>query len=284
MFLPGLPRGEAVRALARALAESGAPEPALDARLLAAAALRVSSAALLAEARTPLGPDDARRLSALAARRLAREPVARILGSREFWGLPFALGPDTLEPRPDTETLVEAALARIADRAAPLRLLDLGTGSGCLLVALLHELPSAWGVGIDRSPSALAVARANARVNGVGGRACFMAGHWAAPVRGRFDLVVANPPYVESATIADLAPEVARHDPRLALDGGPDGLAAYRAIFADLRALLRPGGFAVIEAGRGQAPSLLEMAGANGLRVAGVQRDLAGIERALLLD
>jgi release factor glutamine methyltransferase len=208
--------------------------------------------------------------------------VSRLVGEREFWSLPFAVTPATLDPRPDSETLVEAALARTADRAAPVRLLDLGTGSGCLLLALLHELRAAWGVGTDRSAAAVAAARANAVRLGLADRARFVVADWAAPLAGRFDIVLANPPYIERGAIAGLAPEVARHDPVLALDGGPDGLDAYRAILAGLEALVAPRGRAYLEIGDGQAgavSALLEAAGFADLELA---HDLAGRARCLV--
>ncbi|KMO27620.1 SAM-dependent methyltransferase, partial [Methylobacterium tarhaniae] len=172
----------------------------------------------------------------------AGEPVARIIGAWEFWGLPFGLSSDTLVPRPDTETLVEAALGLGLGPDAPHRLADLGTGSGCILVALLTEWPQAVGLGIDRSPGACVTARANAARNGVADRAAFAVGDWASALSGPFDVVVANPPYIASEVIAGLSGEVRDHDPRLALDGGADGLDAYRTILAQVPRLLAPGG------------------------------------------
>ena len=205
MFPPATSRAQALAQLRRAFTEARLDSPALDARLLLLAALGIEAVDLATRPELRLGEAEAARLTGYAVRRLAREPVARILGSREFWGLPFALSPDTLVPRPDSETVVETALALVPDRAG-LRLLDLGTGSGCLLVALLHERRHAFGVGIDRSAGALAAARRNALANGVGARARFIAADWAAPVRGGFDLVVSNPPYIATAVIAGLGP------------------------------------------------------------------------------
>jgi release factor glutamine methyltransferase len=230
-----------------------------------------------------LGPEGAERLAGFARRRLAREPVGRILGRREFWSLPFELSPETLEPRPDTETVVETVLSFLPDRQAPLRVLDLGTGSGCLLVALLHELPRATGVGVDRSPGALAVARRNAARNRVADRAAFAASDWTAALRGRFDLIVVNPPYIGSGELADLAPEVRLHDPAAALDGGEDGLAAYRIVFAGLRDILAPAGTLIVETGSTQEQGVRTLATANGLDVIKVAHDLAGHSRALAL-
>ena len=186
-------------------------------------------------------------------------------------------------PRPDTETVVEAALARLPDRGAPLSVLDLGTGSGCLLVALLHETPAARGLGIDRAEAALRTARGNAAANGVGTRAAFAAGNWADAVGGRFDLLVSNPPYIPARDIPGLAQEVRDHDPRLALDGGADGLDAYWAILSQASGLLAPGGLAVLEVGAGQAPAVGGLAEAAGLRVEAVAADLAGHDRAVVL-
>ena len=197
-----------------------------------------------AQANSPIRPaqsltgEEVSRLDAWTARRLAREPVARILGEREFWGLPFELTTETLVPRPDTETIVETALSLFPDRHAPLRLVDLGTGSGCLLVALLHEWPQAIGVGIDRSPDAVRTARSNARRNGVGSRSLFVVSDWASAIGGGVDLIVSNPPYIASDVVESLDLDVREHDPRLALDGGADGLDAYRIILAEARPLL----------------------------------------------
>ena len=279
---PATTRGEALRRLAAALEAAGIAEARLDARFLAAEAVGVTVGALLAEPGRPLG-DAAARLDEFGRRRLAGEPVARILGAWEFWGLPFRLVAETLVPRPATETVVEAALARRPERGAPLTVLDLGTGTGCLLVALLHERPAARGLGVDRAEAALRTARANAQANGVGARAGFVAGHWGDPIAGRFDLVVSNPPYIPAGEIGGLAREVRAHDPRLALDGGADGLDAYRAILAQLPALLASSGLAVLEVGAGQAPAVSGLADAAGLRIEAVVADLAGHGRAVVL-
>lgn len=283
VFGAGDTRQDAQRRLRSALAAAGLEEAALDARVLLGAALRLDGAALLMGGAEPLGEVGAARLAGLAARRLAREPVARILGSREFWGLPFRLSPATLVPRPETETVVEEALACLADRTAGRAILDLGTGSGAILVALLHELPAAWGVGLDRSPDALACAAGNAAANGVADRAAYCCSDWATAVDGRFDLVVSNPPYIRAGLVAGLAPEVRSHDPVRALDGGPDGLAAYRAILADLPRLLVAGGAAVLEIGFDQAEAVSRLAEGAGLTVERLATDLAGRPRAVVL-
>jgi release factor glutamine methyltransferase len=225
-------------------------------------------------------------LRSLTARRVKREPMAYILGEREFWGLPFKVSPAVLVPRPDSETLIEAVLALMPDRRRAWRILDLGVGSGCLLLTLLREYSEATGVGLDASPDALAVAQENAAALGVADRASLVAGDWRLPgwlsaVSGPFDLVVSNPPYIESGAIDGLMPEVARFEPRLALDGGADGLDAYRTIGAAGLQLVTPGGYLVVEVGAGQASEISTIFAGAGLRPAGRWRDLGGIERVV---
>lgn len=225
-------------------------------------------------------------LRLLTARRVKREPMAYILGEREFWGLPFKVTPAVLVPRPDTETLIEAALSLMPDRRRPWRILDLGVGSGCLLLTLLKEYPNATGVGVDLSGEALEVARANAEALGLTDRAVWTSGDWrregwADRLPGPFDLVVSNPPYVEAETIDRLMPEVARYEPRMALEGGPDGLDAYRAIASAARKLVTPGGSLLVEAGAGQASDIAGILSSIGLKVLPFWKDLAGIERVV---
>jgi len=282
-FDPSTSRARALSLLRRVLTDAGLDSPALEARLLLTEALRIDAAELALRPEAPIRADAAARLTAWAERRLAREPVSRILGTQEFWGLPFRLSPGTLAPRPDTETVIEAALSLVARRDAPLRILDLGTGSGCLLIALLHELPNAWGLGIDRSLDALTTARRNATANAVGTRSAFLASDWAAAVRGRFDLIVSNPPYIPSADLPGLDPEVREHDPLAALDGGVDGLDAYRTILGAAHGLLAPEGALVLEIGLGQAKDLKRLAVDRALEVARIAPDLAGIARAVVL-
>ncbi len=270
-------------ATARVSAASGVESPRRDARVLVALASGLDAAQVAGYPERTLDPPVRQAFERLVARRMAREPVSRLAGRREFWSLAFGLSPDTLDPRPDSETLVAAALARIPDRAAPLRLLDLGTGTGCLLLALLSELPNAWGVGVDLAPGAARQARRNAAAIGLESRAFFAVGGWAAAIGRGFDVVLANPPYVPSAAIAGLEPEVARFEPRAALDGGGDGLQAYREIAPDLARLMAPGGFAVIEVGYGQAGPAAEILLAQGLDEAARHRDFAGIERCLVM-
>jgi release factor glutamine methyltransferase len=211
--------------------------------------------------------------------------VARIVGRKEFWGLTLQLDAATLVPRPETETVVEAALAGMQARAGDaLRIADLGTGSGALLLALLMELSHAWGVGTDISPAAIEVARRNAAAHGMAGRAGFVVCDLAAALHGLFDLIVSNPPYVASEEIDGLAPEVREYDPRCALDGGADGLACYRAIARQTPALLAPGGRLVLEIGASQAPAVQDLLQAAGLCQVHMVKDLAGLARALVAE
>lgn len=262
---------------------AGLDSPELDARLLVGHALGLDHTALTLAADRTLSDGEMSALQALTARRLKREPVARILSVKEFWGLPLRVTAATLVPRPETETVVEAALALIdagGGRARGLRIADFGTGSGALLLALLAELPSATGVGTDVSTDALETARGNADQLGLVPRAQFIACDFGAALPGGFDLIVSNPPYVASADIATLAPEV-QYDPRAALDGGADGLAAYRSIAADAARLLTPGGHLVVELGLGQERPVAMLLQAAGLAPSPARHDLAGIPRAL---
>jgi release factor glutamine methyltransferase len=275
--------GEVTRPAGRAFREAGIETPELDARLLLCHAAGLSHEAYVAGINDVLAPDAAARFGAYVVRRLEGEPVSRIIGVREFYGRPFRIDASTLDPRPDTETLIEAALAMV-DREAPVRILDLGTGSGCILITLLAELPQARAVGVDVNLAALECARANAQVLGVGDRVSFIASDWLDAVSGVFDLVVANPPYLSVADLAALSPEVRDHDPRGALDGGPDGLSAYRRIVPQLRKALRPGGFALFEVGPDQAQAVLRLLAEAGLDAGEGQslwRDLAGRPRVV---
>ncbi len=278
---------ESAAALVRILRDrfraAGLDTPELDARLLVALALGIPPDRLPFLGQEPVTATVRAAAEALARRRLSGEPVGRIRGEREFWGLPFRLSPATLEPRADTETLVATALALVTGRPAdrPLRLADIGTGSGALLVALLHELPQAIGTGIDISPQAAETARQNAIAAGVGGRALFAVGNYLDALAPGVDLLLSNPPYIPSAEIETLAPEVRDHDPRRALDGGADGLAAYRAILAAAAAILAPDGILLLEIGAGQEADVGALAEGAGLPVAGHHRDLAGHIRVL---
>jgi release factor glutamine methyltransferase len=274
---------QARRTLAEAFRRAGFDTPELDSRILAGHAVGLDHTGLTVEGARRLDGGEAGKLGMLAARRLEREPVARIVGEKEFWGLALRVTEATLVPRPETETVVEAALAAIdsgGSRTRALRIADLGTGSGALLLALLTELPNAWGVGTDISHDALEVARGNADRHQMLTRAQFTAGHFGEALPAGFNLVVSNPPYIASGDIATLAPEV-RHDPRRALDGGADGLACYRAIAGDAIRLLAPGGHLVVELGIDQEPAVTSLFQSARLVTASARRDLAGVPRAL---
>ena len=277
-----------MRDAAAALAAAGIDNVRFEARLLLAHAAGLSAEQLVARGAESAPAGVAETLRALTARRVGREPMAYILGEREFWGLPFKVSPAVLVPRPDSETLIEAALALMPDRQRPWRILDLGLGSGCLLLALLREYPAARGVGLELSDDALAVASANAEALGVAGRADLVLGDWRQPhwhetLRGPFDLIVANPPYIEADAIERLMPEVARFEPRLALDGGPDGLAACRFIATAAPALMAPDGHLLVEVGVGQAAEISKIFASAGLAAPVCWKDLGGIDRVISL-
>jgi release factor glutamine methyltransferase len=272
------------RSLAQQFRAAGFDSANIDARILVGHALSLDHAALAAAGDRPLDAKERKAIAALARRRLAREPVARIIGSKEFWSLPLRINASTLVPRPETETVVEVALAVIdasGSRTRPLRIADLGTGSGALLLALLSELPNATGIGTDTSFDALMIARANTRRLGIT-RAAFVAGDMARPLGAPLDLIVSNPPYIASGEFAALAPEVRVFDPRSALDGGADGLDCYRSLSASAPALLKPGGALVVEIGAGQADDVARLFSATGLALEPPQPDLNGMPRVLL--
>jgi len=277
------------RDLTETFRTAGLDTPQLDARLLIGHALGCDHTALLADGQRLLDSAEQTTIAALAERRLAHEPVARIVGSKEFWSLDLRLDTATLVPRPETETLVEAALAvvdRHGSRARPLRIADLGTGSGAILLALLSELSNAVGVGCDINSRAALTARDNARrlsaQRALADRALFIVGDLAAALRGPFDLIVSNPPYIASSDIAALAPEVRLFDPRLALDGGADGLHFYRAIAAAAPALLAPDGAVVVEIGAGQAEPVAALFAAAGLVPSPPRPDLNHVLRVVV--
>lgn len=272
------------RALAVQLRSAQLDEAELDARILLGAVLGLDLTGLIAQATRILTEAEAARLAQHAQRRIAGEPVARILGLREFWGLPFRLSEATLVPRPDTETVVERALELFRERqmSHPPRIADIGTGSGAILLALLHEIPDAFGVGTDLSLTALDTAKGNAAALGLAGRAAFVACSYAAALRGPFDLIVSNPPYIPSGEIPKLDIEVREHDPHLALDGGNDGYDAYRALIPQAAERLAPGGALIVEAGQGQAGDIETLMMAAALSVERPPKaDLAGIPRAV---
>lgn len=275
--------GEMLASVAARLAAAGIDNGRLEARLLVGDATGLAVETMIAEPGASVDdPGVVARVERLTKRRLTREPMSQILGRREFWSLPFKVTPDVLTPRPDSETLVEAVLSIVPDRSAKLSLLDLGVGSGCLLLSLLHALPNARGLGVDRSERALAVARDNAGALGLADRAQMRAGNWGAELADQYDIVVSNPPYIPSDDIGGLAPEVSEHEPWLALDGGADGLDAYRTLAGELPFLVREGGWTALEVGQGQAPMVARLVRAAGFRIERVASDLGGIERVIL--
>ena len=280
---------EAIAVLSAAFRKAGLPTPQLDARLLVLEACKLSPEAFMLRPEIGLGAAEAELIGAFEARRIAREPVSRILGYREFWGRRFTIGPAVLDPRPDTETLIEAALTLLGetDRTGPLRILDLGTGSGCILLTLLAELPNAWGVGADISSEAISLARFNAERLGLASRATFVQCDWGETFRGPFGLIVSNPPYIVGTDIAALDDEVRCHDPELALDGGSDGLAAYRRIINDCARVAAADAWVVLEAGISQAEKIMgcfaEMGWTIEPKLHKVFQDLSRIDRVVAI-
>ncbi len=264
----------------RRLEAAGVDTPVFDARLLLEAGAGVSRLDIVTDPRRELTNEQVAAVDALTRRREAREPVAHIVGHRHFWTLDLLVTPAVLIPRPETELLVETAFQVIAPDA-PARVLDFGVGSGAILLAILAERKAATGIGVDISDGALAVAQANAQALGVIDRLELKHGDWDVALDGAFDLVVSNPPYIPTADIETLAPEVARFEPRLALDGGPDGLDAYRAIVERLPFLLKPGGVFALEIGIGQSEAVIVLAKGAGLTPEPPRRDLAGIPRVV---
>lgn len=276
-------RRSALKSAVTTLKAAGLDTPVLDARLIVQHVLGVDWETLFLGPDQPISIDQSAEIGRALARRAAREPVARIVGRRHFWTLDLIVSAATLDPRADTETVIEAVLAAMQDRTQALRILDLGTGTGALLLALLKEFPQATGLGIDQSEAALEVATANAARHGLGDRATMAVGDWGNGLEDRFDLIVANPPYIARPDFAELPKDVLDYDPISALDGGDDGLDAYRRIMPQLPILLRPTGLAVVEIGAGQAQSVADIAAAAGLQVAGIRKDLARMERVVVL-
>jgi release factor glutamine methyltransferase len=271
------------RTLARAFTAAALDSPELDARILVGHALGLDAAGIVSQGARQVTSSERAAIAALAQRRLAHEPVARILGVKEFWGLPFRLNEETLVPRPETETVVEEALAALGPRRQhALRIADLGTGSGALLLALLSECSTAVGIGTDLSTKAVACARCNAGALQLHERTAFTVCNYGAALKGSFDLVLSNPPYVPRRDIATLQPEVRLFDPARALDGGDDGLHGYRMIAADAGRLLAANGLIVVELGTGQASAVAALFSAAGLAVESPRPDLSGTPRALL--
>ena len=279
----------AIAALSASFRKAGLATPELDARLLVLEACHLSPEAYILWPETPVHAAEAKLIGAFEARRLAREPVSRIVGFREFWGRRFAISPAVLDPRPDTETLIEAALSLLGQTngAKPLRILDLGTGSGCVLLTLLAEMPQAWGVGADISVEALNLARINAERLGLAARAAFVQCDWCETFVGPFGLIIANPPYIEGASIGALDDEVRCGDPALALDGGADGLAAYRRIIADCMRIATSDAWVALEVGIGQAPRVTDLFAEAGWLITPephkVFQDLSGVDRVVAI-
>jgi release factor glutamine methyltransferase len=268
--------------MAETLAAAGVEDAHRDARLLTAHALGLPAQAVLVDGGRVLDTAQWQAVQDIAARRARREPVSRILGSRGFWTLELGLNADTLDPRPDTETLIDAALALIPDRQAPLRVVDFGTGSGCILLSLLAEFPHAQGLGVDIAPQAVEMARQNASTNGLAARAQFTVGHWAQGLSGPFDLIVSNPPYIAEAEMATLEPEVTAYDPLRALVSGPSGLECYQALIPQLPAIAAPGAWVLLEVGHTQAQQVGELLVGQGFVLFPPRADLGGLLRCVI--
>lgn len=275
---------ESLRAGVMELQRAHIQSASLDARLLLEHVLGVSREELLLAMEGNMSQEQESAYLQMIAERAQRKPIAHLLGKREFWGMNFQVTENTLDPRPDSETLIDALLERFPDRAAPLRLLDMGTGTGCLLLSLLKEFHHARGTGIDISEKALAVARRNAEQLGLDDRTEFCESNWAANLQGEFDIIISNPPYIPSGVIPTLASEVCQYEPMLALDGGQDGLDCYREIMPSIQRLLTKDGVAIFEIGAGQQNDLQEIAVANGLNIMGMKKDLSGIVRCVLVN
>lgn len=275
---------DALRDAVMALQQAKIETASLDARLLLQHVLGVDSGQWLTGSVTVMDAKQYASYFDLIEKRKKRQPIAQLIGKREFWEWSFIVTPDTLDPRPDSETLIEAVLERVPDMSVPLRVLDLGTGTGCLLLTLLKLYPQATGVGVDTCQAALAVAQANVEALELNQRTSLICSNWDEKVTGAFDIVISNPPYIPTGMIATLAPEVREFEPRRALDGGEDGMECYRAIVPQLEQLLSPEGIAVFEIGMGQEKEIRELAAKNQLSVAVVRPDLAGISRCVVMQ
>jgi release factor glutamine methyltransferase len=275
--------GDLLADAAKKLEESSVDDARREARLIAQFAFDIGLEKILGQPEWTPTAEALETFTNALARRSGREPLSQIVGMKEFWGLDFRVTCDTLTPRPDTETLVEAVLEAFPDTKAPLRILDLGLGTGCLLLSLLSEYSNGTGTGVDISPSALKVAQENADRLTLKDRVDLRLGNWFEPVRGEFDIIVSNPPYITPAEMAILQPEVSKYEPELALIGGEDGLACYRLIIGKAQAHLCPGGVVFLEVGAGQAAQVIEIGKKTGFKVLEVRCDLAGIERCIVL-
>ena len=274
--------GSVLKKAVSVLNDAGIDGAAADARILAAAAFGLSREGMLRDPDRWVTDGSVSGFVDWVARRAENEPVSRILGKREFRSLQFEIVPETLDPRPDSETVVDAVLEIARNMAPDLRILDIGTGSGCLLLSVLDELPDAQGIGTDIDAAAVACASRNAENLGLAGRARFVQTGWVDGISDSFDLVLSNPPYIRSSEIPTLAPEVSIYDPNTALDGGADGLDAYRALSRCIGRVLAPSGRVVLEIGAGQETDVEAIFAAAGYHFAGRRMDLAGRVRVLL--
>jgi release factor glutamine methyltransferase len=271
-----------VSRVAKRLWQVGIENEDYEARVLVAYALGLPSATLYVDAPEHLSFRQGMDIEHYVERRCKREPLSKIVGEKEFWSLPFRVSKATLDPRPDSETLIDAVLEYLPHHDAPLRFLDIGTGSGCLLLSALQEYPHSTGVGVDISPDALKIARYNADALGMTARTTFLEGSWTAPIEDVFDVILSNPPYIATAEIATLAPEVREFDPMLALDGGVDGLEAYRQLMPLLEAVLQPQGYIFLEIGYTQQVAVEALVIEAGLQVVACRQDLAGNPRCVV--
>lgn len=274
--------GSAFEQAFQMLKEAGVGEARLDARLLVAHATENETATIFGFPERPIENQQVLLLEASLRRRIAREPMAYILKTREFWSLPFIVSSDTLVPRPDSETLIEAVLEHIPETRRNLSILDLGTGSGCLLLSLLSKFSNAIGIGVDASEAALDIAKQNAAALGLEERATFVVSDWTEKVEDQFDIVIANPPYIPSSDIPNLEADVAQYEPLSALDGGANGLDSYRKILRQLPKVLTDDASIFLESGAGQASAVSEMVREIGFQHIETKKDLAGIERCVI--
>ncbi|MBI36651.1 MAG: protein-(glutamine-N5) methyltransferase, release factor-specific [Alphaproteobacteria bacterium] len=268
---------------AKYLSEAGIETSFLEAKILLKEATGLKSVEIMCERDIRLTSNEIKKLINLSRRRYSREPIFYILGNREFWSLNFNVDERVLTPRPDSETLIQTAGETLLDRNSNMSILDLGVGSGCLLISLLKEYKYSFGLGVDVSYSAIQVARENAHKLGVGDRSLFVVSDWASALNRKYDLIISNPPYISSEKISNLAPEISKFEPKVALDGGIDGLDCYRSILPNIRSFLKPQGTAIIELGEGQEAEIREIAYKSGMRIKGFRADIAGILRVAIL-
>ena len=279
---PALTIGALYQELAEELAAAGIEEPRLEARMLMSFAAGIEQSRIIGHPEDKMAAKTAATLNKFAERRKSGEPMAYITGQKEFWSLNFKVTRDTLIPRPDSETLIEAVLGEFPDKSASPRILDLGTGSGCLLLALLSELPNATGLGLDINPKSCKIAQENVENLGLTSRAKITNNDWMTGLEGKFDIIISNPPYIVESEIASLESAVNQFEPHQALSGGADGLAAYRSIAAQCMAHLSPEGLLAVECGIGQVPDIKEIFLNNNLKVNSIHRDIANVERCIL--